>query len=67
MDPSIPQDIELQYEGQWIAWDTVSNQVIGHGATIKAAMDDARQAEQPGHLIWYHHVLPRDLEIIGGF
>lgn len=67
MDPSIPRDIELQYEGQWIAWDTVSNRVIGHGPTLKEAMSAATGAEVPGHLIWYHHVVPRNLEIVGGF
>ena len=67
MDPHIPREIELQYEGQWMAWDTVTNQVIGHGKTMKEAMDRAQPAEQPGHLIWYHHVLPRNIEMIGGF
>lgn len=67
MDPSIPRDVELQYEGQWIAWDTVDNQVIGHGPTLKDAMTAATGAETPGHLIWYHHVVPRNLEIVGGF
>jgi hypothetical protein len=66
MDFEIPREIDLQYEGEWIAWDTVTNQVIGHGKTLDEAVDQA-EAAKVGHLIWYHHILPRDMEIVGGF
>ena len=68
MDPSIPREIELQYEGRWIAWDTVLAKVIGQGDSVGEAFESARNhAEQTDHLIWYHHVLPRDSLIVGGF
>ena len=38
-DPrEIPADVEVQYEGQWIAWDTVTHELVGHGSTMKEAM-----------------------------
>src|SRR5260370_3486993 len=68
MDPNIPREIELQYEGRWIAWDTVLAKVIGDGDSVGQAFDAARaHAEQTGHLIWYHHILPRNSVIVGGF
>ncbi len=68
MDPSIPREIESQYEGRWIAWDTVLAKVVGQGESIREASEAARtHADQTGNLIWYHHVLPRNSLIVGGF
>jgi hypothetical protein len=67
MDPHIPPEIEDAYEGEWIAWDTVTNQVIAHAKTLDEVMDQTTAAVAANRLIWYHHVLPGDIEIVGGF
>jgi Family of unknown function (DUF5678) len=67
MDYHIPPEIDAQYEGEWIAWDTATNQVIGHGITLEEVMDQTRSVDHRSQLIWYHHILPRDVEILGGF
>lgn len=66
MEPRIPSEVEAKYEGRWIAWDTVTNEVIGDGATMEEVVVAAQEAREAGHLIWYHHVLPRDTVIVGG-
>jgi len=62
----IPNEVESQYEGRWIAWDTECNKIVGHGDTVEEAIAASREASDAGHLIWYHHVLPRDSVIVGG-
>ena len=62
----IPPEIEDLYEGQWIAWDTVTHELVGHGATMSEAMQASDSAFKTGHLIYYHHVLPRDTILVGG-
>lgn len=64
--PEIPPEIEDLYEGQWMAWDTVTHEVVGHGATMDEAMQASDEAFATGHLIYYHHVLPRDAILVGG-
>lgn len=64
--PRIPLDVEARYEGRWIAWDTVTDEVVGDAETLEEAVEAATQAGRPSHLIWYHHVLPRDTVIVGG-
>jgi hypothetical protein len=66
MDQDIPAEVEAQYEGQWIAWDTDTRQVVGHGTDLDAVVEAARDAHEAGHLIWYRHVLPRDTILVGG-
>jgi predicted RNase H-like HicB family nuclease len=62
----IPADIERLYEGQWIAWDTVTREVVGHGATLDEAMSNSDAAFRAGHELYYHHVVPGDAVIVGG-
>ena len=62
----IPAEIEDLYEGQWMAWDTVTHELVGHGATMDEAMQASEKAFATGHLIYYHHVLPRDAILVGG-
>lgn len=62
----IPAEIETLYEGQWIAWDTVTHELVGHGATMDEAMQTSEEAFETGHLIYYHHVLPHDAILVGG-
>ena len=66
-DPAeIPPEIEERFEGQWIAWDTVTHELVGHGQSMKEAMHASDAAFATGHLIYYHHVLPRDAILVGG-
>lgn len=65
-DIEIPTDIEERYEGQWIAWDTVTHQLVGVGPTMDDAMRASDAAFESGHLIYYHHILPRDAILVGG-
>ena len=63
----IPLDVERQYEGEWIAWDCETRQVIAHDKDpnkLVAPTDDAFDA---GHLIYFRHVLSPDAIIVGGF
>ena len=62
----IPTEIEDLYEGRWIAWDTVTHELVGYGATMDEAMQASETAFATGHLIYYHHVLPRDAILVGG-
>ena len=66
-DPTeIPSEIEQLYEGQWIAWDTVTREVVGHGVTLDEAMNHSAEAFHAGHELYYHHVVPGDAVIVGG-
>ena len=62
----IPAEIEQLYEGQWIAWDTVTHEVVGNGATLDEAMTHSSEAFDAGHELYYHHVVPSDAVIVGG-
>ena len=66
MEFHIPHEVESQYEGRWIAWDTVAKEVVGDGVSMEEVIERARDTNDAGHLIWYHHVLPRDSVIVGG-
>ena len=45
---------------------TVTEEVVADAETLEEAVEAATQAGRPNHLIWYHHVLPRDTVIVGG-
>jgi hypothetical protein len=64
MYDQIPVPILEQYEGQWIVWDQDDQRVVGAGATLGEAEDQAAQSPT-GHLLRVHHVLPRDADIAG--
>jgi hypothetical protein len=66
VDTQIPPDIESQYEGEWIAWDTTIDEVVGHGDSLEQAIELSCRARDAGHLVWFHHVLPKDAVIVGG-
>ena len=69
MNLDIPPEIEEQYEGRWIAWDTVTQEVAGDGETLDAAIAAiaaSNDAWDAGHELYFHHILPRDVVIVGG-
>ena len=66
MNLDIPPEIEEQYEGRWIAWDTVTQEVAGEGETLDEAIAASNDAWDAGHELYFHHILPRDAVIVGG-
>jgi hypothetical protein len=64
MFQQIPVQILEQYEGKWIVWDQDAQQIVGSGATLDEAEDQAARSPTD-HLLRVHHVLPRDSEIAG--
>ena len=65
-DLTIPPDIEVQYEGRWIAWDTEAHVVLAEGEAMEDIVDATRDAVAAGKLIWFHNCLPRDIVLVGG-
>jgi len=65
MFDQIPVEVLEQYEGNWIVWDQDAKKVVGSGATLDEAEDQAESAQTNRHLLRIHHVLPRDAEIAG--
>lgn len=66
-EPTIPAEVQRRYEGRWIAWDTVDQQVVGSGETVDEAVQKASPvSRKTGHLIWYRHIVPANTIIVGG-
>lgn len=63
----IPPEIENQYEGEWIAWDTIAREVVGHHVDLNQVVHQARPTQDKGHTIYFHHILPPDVILVGGF
>ena len=63
----IPLEIEQQYEGEWIAWDCATRQVIAHDVDPNKLVSPTDKAFDAGHLIYFRHILPADAMIVGGF
>ena len=66
MNTDIPKEIEERYEGKWIAWDTETSEVVGADEDLDKVVDQAIPARDAGHVIYLHHILPRDAVIVGG-
>lgn len=65
-DLTIPAEIEARFEGRWIAWDVTTRQVLTDGAVMADVLPGARPAQAAGHLVWFHYVLPNNVEMLGG-
>lgn len=52
VETQIPVEVESEHEGRWIAWDTVSKEVVGHGETLEEAIATSHDARDAGRLIW---------------
>ena len=66
MNLEIPAEIEDRYEGEWIAWDTETSEVVAHNADLDTVVDQVITVRRPGRVIYYHHILPPDVVIVGG-
>ena len=66
MNDEIPREIEEQYEGRWIAWDTEAKVVLASGNTMEDLVPATREAVNVGRLIWYRHILRPDTVLVGG-
>ena len=62
----IPAEIEDRFEGQWIAWDTMTRQVVAHDRELGPVVRAAKEVFDSGPPIYYHHILAADTIIVGG-
>ena len=44
----IPPEIDDLYEGEWIAWDTITREVVAHHTELKQVVQQARPAQAEG-------------------
>ena len=63
----IPPEIDDLYEGEWIAWDTITREVVAHHVELKQVVQQARPTQAKGHTIYFHHIVPPDAVLVGGF
>lgn len=63
---AIPAEIEEQYEGHWIAWDTEAKVVLASGDSMEDLVPLTRDAVGSGRLIWYRHILRPETVLVGG-
>gem|GEM_PF-5557561 len=61
----IPADIEAQFDGEWIAWDCDSREVIAHDVELARLMPATDDAYRAGRSIYFHHILASNVTIIG--
>lgn len=66
MNLDVPSEVEARYEGRWIAWDTVTQEVAGDGETLDEAIAASNDAWDAGHELYFHHILSHDAVIVGG-
>ncbi len=58
-------DIQKKYAGQWVALKHDEETVVGHGATLREAMDDALLHDYKDPIVTY---MPKEiLPYVGGF
>ena len=62
----IPPEIDDLYEGEWIAWDTITREVVAHDQELGPVVRAAKVVFDSGHPIYYHHILSPDTIIVGG-
>ena len=62
----IPPEIDDLYEGEWIAWDCEARVVLAHDVDLDKLMPATDAAYAAGRLIYFHHILPAGVEIVGG-
>ena len=62
----IPPEIDDLYEGEWIAWDTITREVVAHDQELGPVIRAAKEVFDSGHPIYYHHILAADTIIVGG-
>ena len=63
----IPLEIEARFEGEWIAWDCETQEVLAHDVDPNKLIAPTNEAHRAGHLIYFHHVLRSDAVLVGGF
>ena len=62
----IPPEIDDLYEGEWIAWDTMTREVVAHDRELGPVVRTAKEVFDSGQPIYYHHILSPDTIIVGG-
>ena len=66
-DPVIPREVEALFPGEWLAWDTQTQELLGHAEKLKQVVQLAKVAQAQGHAVYFHHVLRPGTILVGGF
>ena len=66
MGLEIPPEIEDRYEGEWIAWDPETCEVVAHHVDLDEVGKQVRAAGKAGKGMYFHHILPPDVVMLGG-
>ena len=66
-NPVIPREVEVQFPGEWLAWDVQTQKLLGHAEKLKQVVQLAKDAQAQGHAVYFHHVLRPGLVLVGGF
>ncbi len=59
-------EIREQHQGEWIAWDTETGELLGAAKTIDELCDKVEPGSED-QVIGYERVIPEGVEILGGF
>lgn len=62
----VPPEIEAQFEGEWIAWDTDRCVVLAHAPHMRDIVAETRELVANGKLIYFHHILKPGTVLVGG-
>jgi hypothetical protein len=66
MGLEIPPEVEDKYEGKWIAWNTVTDEVVAAHEDLGEVVKQAQSVHDAGHELYLHHILSPDAVIVGG-
>jgi hypothetical protein len=67
MGMEIPREIEDRYVGKWIAWDTVTDEVVAADEDLDKVVTQAKPISDAGHELYLHHIVPPDVVLVGGW
>jgi hypothetical protein len=62
----LPVEIREQHQGEWIAWDTQTGELLGAAQTYDQ-LADMIEPKCSDRVIGYERVIPDDVVIVGGF
>jgi hypothetical protein len=65
MGLEVPREIEDRYVGKWIAWDTVTDEVVAADEDLDKVVTQAKPIHDTGHELYFHHIVPPDVVLIG--
>ncbi len=66
MVTQLPIEIREQHQGEWIAWDTETGELLGAAKTYDE-LTDIVDPKSENRVVGYERVIPDGVEILGGF